>query len=142
MHMRLRLFRTEAPAFAGATWIALLLLAVLVATPAFAQNFPKLTGRVVDQANILTPEQELDLSSKSDALEAQTGRQFVVANAEAIPAPDNCCDAVTSIFMLHELPPKVRRIVIGEAARVLLVRRFAPGTISAAPRIASSRIRR
>ncbi len=84
MHMRLRLFRTEAPAFAGATWIALLLLAVLVATPAFAQNFPKLTGRVVDQANILTPEQELDLSSKSDALEAQTGRQFVVATVNSL----------------------------------------------------------
>jgi ubiquinone/menaquinone biosynthesis C-methylase UbiE len=44
---------------------------------------------------------------------------FVVANAEAIPAPDNSCDAVTSIFMLHELPPRVRRTVIGEAARVL-----------------------
>ena len=44
---------------------------------------------------------------------------LVVANAEAIPAPDNSCDAVTSIFMLHELPPQVRRTVIGEAARVL-----------------------
>ena len=44
---------------------------------------------------------------------------LVVANAEAIPAPDNSCNAVTSIFMLHELPPKVRRTVIGEAARVL-----------------------
>ena len=44
---------------------------------------------------------------------------FVVANAEAIPAPDNLYDAVTSIFMLHELPPRVRRTVIGEAARVL-----------------------
>ncbi len=45
--------------------------------------------------------------------------QFVVAKAEAIPAPDNSCDAVTSIFMLHELPPEVRRAVIAEAARVL-----------------------
>jgi ubiquinone/menaquinone biosynthesis C-methylase UbiE len=44
---------------------------------------------------------------------------LIVANAEAIPALDNSCDAVTSIFMLHELPPKVRRTVIGEAARVL-----------------------
>jgi ubiquinone/menaquinone biosynthesis C-methylase UbiE len=44
---------------------------------------------------------------------------LVVANAEAIPAADNSCDAVTSIFMLHELPPDVRRTVIGEAARVL-----------------------
>jgi ubiquinone/menaquinone biosynthesis C-methylase UbiE len=44
---------------------------------------------------------------------------LAVANAEAIPAPDASCDAVTSIFMLHELPPQVRRTVIGEAARVL-----------------------
>src|SRR5215204_817854 len=44
---------------------------------------------------------------------------LIVANAQAIPAPDNSCDAVTSIFMLHELPPEVRRSVIGEAARVL-----------------------
>lgn len=44
---------------------------------------------------------------------------FAVAGAEAIPAPGSSCDAVTSIFMLHELPPEVRRAVIGEAARVL-----------------------
>jgi ubiquinone/menaquinone biosynthesis C-methylase UbiE len=44
---------------------------------------------------------------------------LIVANAEAIPASDNSCDAVTSIFMMHELPPTVRRTVIGEAARVL-----------------------
>ena len=44
---------------------------------------------------------------------------LIVANAEAIPAKDNSCDAVTSIFMLHELPKEVRRTVIEEAARVL-----------------------
>jgi len=60
------------------TLVLLLLLFALVA-PASAQTFPKLTGRVVDQANLLRPEQELDISSKSAALEAQTGRQLVVA---------------------------------------------------------------
>jgi ubiquinone/menaquinone biosynthesis C-methylase UbiE len=44
---------------------------------------------------------------------------LVVGNAEAIPLRDDSCDAVTSIFMLHELPPKVRRNVLAEAARVL-----------------------
>ena len=44
---------------------------------------------------------------------------LIVANAEAIPANDNSCDAVTSVFMLHELPTEVRRTVIGEAARAL-----------------------
>lgn len=44
---------------------------------------------------------------------------FVVANAEAIPARSASFDAVTSIFLMHELPPEVRRRVIGECARVL-----------------------
>jgi uncharacterized protein len=46
--------------------------------------FPKLTGRVVDQAHLLSPEQVLDLSSKSQALEAQSGRQFVVATVTSL----------------------------------------------------------
>ncbi len=61
-------------------WLALLALA----TPAAAQTFPPLTGRVVDQANLLRPEQELDLTSKSAALEAQTGRQLVVATVNSL----------------------------------------------------------
>jgi ubiquinone/menaquinone biosynthesis C-methylase UbiE len=44
---------------------------------------------------------------------------LVVGNGETIPAADNSQDAVTSIFMFHELPPKVRRAVFGEFARVL-----------------------
>jgi uncharacterized protein len=60
-------------------------LAVLVAaTPAHAQNFPKLTGRVVDQAGLLRPEQVIDISSKSEALEARSGRQFVVATVKSL----------------------------------------------------------
>ena len=40
-------------------------MAVLVAaSPAQAQTFPKLTGRVVDQAELLTPAQEAELSAK------------------------------------------------------------------------------
>ena len=41
--------------------------------PAAAQTFPALTGRVVDQAHLLTPAQVVDITSKSEALEAQTG---------------------------------------------------------------------
>jgi ubiquinone/menaquinone biosynthesis C-methylase UbiE len=44
---------------------------------------------------------------------------LIVGNAEAIPVPDDSQDAVTSIFLFHELPPKVRRIVFRECARVL-----------------------
>lgn len=73
------------------TFVALLLAFFALAAPASAQTFPKLTGRVVDQANILRPEQEIDISSKSEALEVQTGRQFVVATVnglEGVPIED------------------------------------------------------
>ena len=67
------------------TRIAALLLAFFaLAAPASAQTFPPLTGRVVDQADILRPEQEIDISSKSAALQAQTGRQFVVATVKSL----------------------------------------------------------
>lgn len=83
--MRLRLFRPGIPAFAGTTWIAVFVLYLCaLAAPASAQTFPPLTGRVVDQADILRPEQEIDISSKSAALEAQTGRQFVVATVKSL----------------------------------------------------------
>jgi ubiquinone/menaquinone biosynthesis C-methylase UbiE len=42
-----------------------------------------------------------------------------VGNAETLPVPDQSQDALTSIFLLHELPPKVRRVVFRECARVL-----------------------
>ena len=57
---------------------------MLAAMPAAAQNFPPLTGRVVDQANLLRPEQKVDLDSKLSALEAQSGRQFVVATVNSL----------------------------------------------------------
>jgi len=60
-------------------------LAILLAvSPAVAQTFPKLTGRVVDQAGLLTPAQVADLTSKSEALEKRTGRQFVVATVNSL----------------------------------------------------------
>ena len=61
-------------------WLALIALA----SPVAAQTFPQLTGRVVDQANLLRPEQEVDLTSKLAALEAQSGRQFVVATVASL----------------------------------------------------------
>lgn len=64
---------------------AVLLLALFaLAAPASAQTFPPLTGRVVDQADLLRPEQELDLTTKSETLQAQTGRQFVVATVKSL----------------------------------------------------------
>ena len=61
-------------------WLAL----VALATPVAAQTFPPLTGRVVDQAHLLTPEQVQDITGKSAALEAKTGGQFVVATVSSL----------------------------------------------------------
>jgi uncharacterized protein len=66
-------------------FLASLLLALFaLAGPATAQTFPPLTGRVVDQAHLLTSEQIVDLTSKSEALQAQSGRQFVVATVNSL----------------------------------------------------------
>jgi uncharacterized protein len=45
---------------------------------AHAQSFPVLSGRVVDAANILSPEQEVQLTTKLHALDTQSKRQLVV----------------------------------------------------------------
>jgi ubiquinone/menaquinone biosynthesis C-methylase UbiE len=44
---------------------------------------------------------------------------LIVGNGERIPLPDASQDAVTSTFLFHELPPKVRRTMFHEFARVL-----------------------
>jgi uncharacterized protein len=61
-------------------WVALFLILLSVfAAPVSAQTFPPLTGRIVDNANLLSPEQEAALTTKLEALEKSTGRQLVVA---------------------------------------------------------------
>lgn len=54
-------------------------LAALLSLPAAAQDFPALTGRVVDAANLLDPATEAELTQKLEMLEAQSQRQLVVA---------------------------------------------------------------
>ena len=77
------IIRSGIPAFAGMTILWLLAL-LFLATPAAAQTFPELTGRVVDQANLLSPAQEQALAQKSQALEEQTKRQFVIATVNSL----------------------------------------------------------
>ena len=83
---RTRLRSTSTPPAEVARLLAVLWLALTaLAFPAAAQTFPE-RGRspVVDQADLLRPEQELDLTSKSEALHAQTGRQFVIATVSSL----------------------------------------------------------
>jgi uncharacterized protein len=61
-----------------------MMLLLLVAAPAAAQTFPALSGRVVDNAKLLTPQQVAELSNKSAALETQTKRQFVIATVPSL----------------------------------------------------------
>jgi ubiquinone/menaquinone biosynthesis C-methylase UbiE len=44
---------------------------------------------------------------------------FLEAAAEEIPLPDASVDIVTSIYLFHELPPKIRAAAAKEIARVL-----------------------
>ena len=62
----------------------LLLLLLIVAAPAAAQTFPTLTGRVVDGANLLSPEQEAQLTTRLEALERASSRQLVVATVPSL----------------------------------------------------------
>ena len=54
------------------------------AAKATGPDFPELTGRVVDQADLLTPAQEQRLSAASEALERQVGPQFVIATVQTL----------------------------------------------------------
>jgi len=85
MVRRFSLYPAGVPAFAGTTWLALLFALLFLALPAAAQTFPPNNGSpVVDQANILSPAQELDLKSKAEALYAQSGRAFAVATVNSL----------------------------------------------------------
>lgn len=60
--------------------LAGLIFALLaIVSPLAAQDFPELTGRVVDQADLLNPAQEAAIVAKLEALENQSNRQLVVA---------------------------------------------------------------
>jgi len=67
--------------------IAALLLA-LRPDAALAQSFPPLTGRVVDNADLLDPAQEQALTARLAALEQTTGRQLVVATVPSLDGRD------------------------------------------------------
>ena len=62
----------------------LLLFLLLVAAPAAAQDFPPLTGRVVDAANIIPDADEAALTSKLAAVEQASSRQLVVATVPSL----------------------------------------------------------
>ncbi len=63
------------------------LVALLVVGGAFAQEVPPLTGRVVDQAGILTPEETARLDSALARIEAETSVQIAVLTVPRLETP-------------------------------------------------------
>ena len=67
-------------------WIAALLFYVVPAQAAL--TFPALTGRVVDQAQVLPADQVAALDAKLKGIEASTGHQLVVATVADLQGDD------------------------------------------------------
>ena len=71
----------------GRAWLLVLAFAGVMfgAFPAAtAPSFPPLTGRVVDQAHVLSPEVQADLTAKLAALEQKNGDQVVVITLDSL----------------------------------------------------------
>jgi uncharacterized protein len=65
--------------------VTALLAFLVLLTPAWsAPKFPALTGRVVDDAAILSPDTKADLTQKLTALEQKTSRQLVVVTLSSL----------------------------------------------------------
>ena len=69
------------------SWIAAALVLCLIGV-ALAFNFPPLTGRVVDQANIISAQGRSDLETKLKDLENKSGIQLVVATVKSLEGSD------------------------------------------------------
>jgi len=85
------------------------------------------TGRFLSFVKSLQPRVKtiaLDLSEPylaraRAALRSRPATRFLAAAAEAMPIADASVDVAVSIYLFHELPPKIRDQVVCEAGRVL-----------------------
>src|SRR6185312_4791127 len=72
-----------------ARFFAVLIAFLVLAPPAIAApKFPTLTGRVVDDAHVLSAQTKGDLDQKLAALEAKTSRQLVVVTLPSLQGYD------------------------------------------------------
>ena len=77
----------NAPLRAAGTAITVIVFCAL-ATFAFAFDFPPLTGRVVDQANVMTPQSRANVEAKLKDLEDKSSIQLVVATVKSLQGGD------------------------------------------------------
>jgi ubiquinone/menaquinone biosynthesis C-methylase UbiE len=75
-------------------------------------NYPTLAVTALD----LSP---FYLAEARRLLAPWSRREFIAAAAEDVPSPAESFDIVTAIYLFHELPPRQRRAVAGEVARLL-----------------------
>lgn len=84
------------------------------------------TGRTLHHLHAVLPASKLyglDLSpnylKRAHEVLADTGASLVAENAESMPFKDESFEAVTSVFLFHELPKDARRNVMREMFRVV-----------------------
>jgi uncharacterized protein len=77
----------NAPLRAAGTAITVIVFCAL-ATFAFAFDFPPLTGRVIDQANVMTPQSRANVEAKLKNLEDKSSIQLVVATVKSLQGGD------------------------------------------------------
>jgi uncharacterized protein len=76
-------------AFARPLIAVLAIVFAFVCAPAWADTkYPALTGRVVDDAHVLSPEVQQDLTARLAALEQSTSRQLVVVTLPSLDGAD------------------------------------------------------
>lgn len=62
---------------------------------------------------------DLSLPYLEEARRRSGAQALIQANAERLPFADASLDAVTCVYLFHELPPRIRPVVAAEIARVL-----------------------
>jgi len=75
-------------------------------------NYPRLNMTGIDLSPPYIAEARTRLARRRSVT-------LVEANAETLPFGESTQDVVTCIFLFHELPPKIRKVVAAEMARVL-----------------------
>lgn len=68
--------------------IAALMASLMASLAVAAANYPPLTGRVVDQANIIPPSTRSAIETKLKDLEEKSGIQLVVASVDSLDGQD------------------------------------------------------
>ena len=110
--MRRRALSLLARAWRGRDHRGLTIVAVAFGAGGFLKDLRATFPRAVVSGVDLSPAYTAEARRR-------TGAEVVQASAERLPFADATLDAVTCIYLFHELPPRVRPKVAAELARVL-----------------------